>query len=89
MPDKNLEAAQATLDQLQNVGGNAYAQNAPVLIAEAALDVALAQAKTDRIRILWDLMTTPEAGISNEMYARLSNEFAALLVQITASENES
>lgn len=54
--DLHLAAAAETLARLDEIGPDAYGPNAPALIMEAQLRVAYAEAVTNRIRLLTELM---------------------------------
>lgn len=54
--DENLAAVEDTLAQLDSIGPDAYATNAATLIAEGMLRAAAAEAVTNRIRLLSDLI---------------------------------
>lgn len=54
--DQTIDGALDTLHRLDTIGEFAYLQNAPVLIAEATARAAVADAVTNRIRLLNDLL---------------------------------
>lgn len=62
--DTALDGAIHTLQQLDGLGEAAYLQNGGVLIGEAAARAAIADAVTNRIRLLHDLLAVrPATGV--------------------------
>lgn len=77
--DPHLAAAGETLRHLNELGANGYGPNAPALIAEAMLEVALAEAITNRLRLLREY----ERSVDDESLAlALGWEEATLLATI-------
>jgi hypothetical protein len=62
--DPSIAGAVETLAKLNDIGSYAYAQNAPTLIQEAATRAAVADAVTNRIRLLHDLLDSRPAALA-------------------------
>lgn len=85
--DPNLHEALATTARLDGLGFDAYTQNGPVLVAEVAARAAAAEAVTNRIRLLRDLLRDNLGDdplfLSGELDTRYSTELVRLLTSIT------
>lgn len=85
--DPALAGALDTLHRLDDLGEYAYSQNAMPLITEAAARAAIADAVTNRIRLLRDMLrdnlSDDPLFLSAELDARYSVELVRLLTAVT------
>ena len=81
--DENLTAAAETLARLDEIGPDAYGPNAPALIMEAQLRVSYAEAVTNRLRLV-DEMLHRTTGPAPHMIA----EFDDLIRSITTPRED-
>lgn len=89
--DVNLSEAIRGADQLDQLGSTAYMQNGAILVAEIAARAALAEAVTNRARLLRDLLrenlSEQPLFLSSELDNRYSVELVRLLTSITGGSN--
>jgi hypothetical protein len=89
--DTNLSEAIQGAEQLDQLGPTAYEQNGPILVAEIAARAALAEAVTNRARLLHDLLRDNLGEnplfLSAELDTRYSVELVRLLTSITGGSN--
>lgn len=90
--DTTIDGALDTLARLDALGEYAYTQNAVPLVTEAAARAAIADAVTNRIRLLRDLLRDNLGDdplfLSAELDTRYSTELVRLLTSITGGTRE-
>ncbi len=89
--DENLADAARTVQNLSTIKFEAFVQNGPTLIADAMLRVALADAVTNRIRLLTELVDRLTPATSEKQYLTrepIAVELQALIDQITTPAKE-
>lgn len=83
--DAALDGAIHTLQQLDGLGEAAYLQNGSILITEAAARAAIADAVTNRIRLLRDLLNDNLGNSPMFRSAELDDRYAIELVRLVTS----
>lgn len=90
--DANLNDALAGAVKLDELGIDGYTQNGAILVAELQARAALAEATTNRVRLLRDLLRDNLGDdplfLSAELDTRYSTELVRLLTSITGGTRE-